>query len=438
MSNQSQMMMVCIASGQTMQNLLPVLYLKPERLLVICSDDNKSTDSYQNLKGVINNMLPNIVVEKIPLTEKAPTWQQVQAFATPCFKHWKEKYSQYQLVLNITGGTKVMSAGMLASWQALGLEAFYCHTGKSVTLEWLNNQSGGVQTFDKQSPLLNIEHYLNVHGFNFIDKNWINNHRTKVKRAHQNKAITNELSKYAAKNSQNHNYFGKINMAAERKLNKNYSLKDKQKPIYGKFDKCLIPLYEYLVDQDLLQYKVITNNGKTFTDHQFKDTETTEFLNGFWVEDYLTNILHELEQEHVIAPECWASGIEIKTEGKQNEYAKNELDIVILSRNRLLIIECKSSHLDNQDPINKLLMLKEKGGGLFGEAWILSAKNPKNEFISRANIFKIKVLCMQQFGDVKQILKDWILGEDSQTTIMPEPTNAIQLAMQKLINKKSS
>lgn len=432
-NTEKPIMMVCIASGQTMQNLLPALYLNPVKLSVICSENVKSTSSFEYLKRVIANITPNINVEKVNLSEESPNWEQVQTFANPCFKHFKDKYNEFRLILNITGGTKIMSASMLSSWQALGLEAFYCHTGKTVTLEWLNQHKSTEQSFKQQSPLLNIEHYLNAHGYELIDKNWKNNHRAKVKQALKNKEITHKLSNYAAKNSNEKNYFGKINTAAERKLNKNISPKEQQKPISGALKNDLLPLYQFLTKQQLLSYKEINNNGKTFVEHQFKDEATAKFLNGFWVEDYLTNILQELEQENIIAPECWASGIKIKIEGSKDEYAQNELDVAILSRNRLLIIECKSSHLENQDPINKLLMLKEKGGGLFGEAWILSAKNPKQEFVSRANVFKIKVFSMQAFTDIKQTLKAWVLGEKIQNSEeTDQPLNAIQLALQKL------
>jgi hypothetical protein len=95
---------------------------------------------------------------------------------------------------------------------------------------------------------------------------------------------------------------------------------------------------------------------------------------------------------------------------------RNELDVAIVWRNRLLVIECKAG-LDlaqeggQQKVLDKLLQVKERVGGVFGEAWALVTRTQADAgaLPVRAAEYGIRLVeGPQACADLHRALASWL------------------------------
>ena len=93
----------------------------------------------------------------------------------------------------------------------------------------------------------------------------------------------------------------------------------------------------------------------------------------------------------------------------------NELDLAIVWRNRLLVIECKTgAQLDeakaSQDILNKIEAIRSYAGGSFGTSWALSSRLIKEDSTAsaRANEYRIDVFEREALVTLRHRIAEWM------------------------------
>jgi hypothetical protein len=110
----------------------------------------------------------------------------------------------------------------------------------------------------------------------------------------------------------------------------------------------------------------------------FADTEAAEFAAGGYLEEFA--LLNVLDLGLPLSQLGWGVHVDALDPLPGREPRPlNELDVALVWRNRLLVIECKAgaqlAQRDTnkpQDIVNKLGMLRREKAGPFGSAWLLS------------------------------------------------------------------
>ena len=115
--------LIHIVSGQTMQNLLPLLALKPSRVVQISSNDEKILKIAQHIEaaarlgGSAAEFLPHLLESPFPTTEEVRQAHKQLLSVFP------------GAVVNMTGGTKLMSLGAyLGASEFPDASILYCDT----------------------------------------------------------------------------------------------------------------------------------------------------------------------------------------------------------------------------------------------------------------------------------------------------------------------
>ena len=91
----------------------------------------------------------------------------------------------------------------------------------------------------------------------------------------------------------------------------------------------------------------------------------------------------------------------------------NEVDVLFVHNNRMLIIECKTASLDSNvsdsnEIIYKLDSIASDFRGLYGNIWLLSARQIKDErILNRAKSQKINVIHGAQLVNLEDEIKKW-------------------------------
>lgn len=87
----------------------------------------------------------------------------------------------------------------------------------------------------------------------------------------------------------------------------------------------------------------------------------------------------------------------------------NELDAMVVHRNRALLVECKTGRQTEKatDALYKLAQLRDRLGGSVGTALYLSAQDLADEHRQRAAEYRIEVLCGDEVVKFVPWLKAW-------------------------------
>lgn len=161
--------LIQLISEQTMQNLVPVLALKPSCVIQIRSRPQKFAASAHQLKDAVAAM------RGTPLyVDLQPTFaDEILAEDSPSVETTRHVVARLLTehpgaVVNVTGGTKLMSLGALEAVRlaeaALGATAIYCDT-QARRFVWLHGKPAmALPEFEQLAATLTLEGVLAAHG----------------------------------------------------------------------------------------------------------------------------------------------------------------------------------------------------------------------------------------------------------------------------------
>lgn len=369
---------VCLVSGQPIPNLTTALQFTPDTVYLLSTEDM--------LKEA--NRLEKVIKQKgIEVKTKKIKPYDINNVISVCEDLIKE-HQNYEVTLNITGGTKIGTLGTFQTFYYGDKSIFYVNTH--------DNEIIKVSPDEEKIPInvnISIKDYLAVYGFN------ISGYVKDDRYIYDRKYITETLVQLAINRQE---LIGEINGKISKDIDKAvYPIK-----INFRDDKDMIKLCS------ILQEKGIVQRSHQSTIY-IPDRETADYLRGFWFEEYVYMTAKSLEVNEV----------KLNVEGQWDTTGKytpiNEFDVMISKGNRLFYISCKTANLDRhtdetEESIGKeclyeLDALGDRSLGLFGKKMLCSARPVKNDYVKkRAEVMGIKLIDGNSIATLKDNLKQWL------------------------------
>lgn len=371
---------VCIATGQNLPNLIPALQLDARRVAII--ETPKMKTSAQNLKTAL--AAHGIEIERHPFDDSTP--ERIRASASAL----ATKLGEQALVFNFTGGHKLMTLALSDEMRiADELHLLYCDTQHD-RLDWLSPHA----VTEPLDDLLTVEDFLLTQGYRINsrgerDGNWANE-------AQQRETLTRKLGDEADKLAR---FFGTLNQLADRCL---------QNEPDGPFQ--FEQEFEFAPDgrnADILKlaqkHDLLSWDGDNRL--VFKGEAAARYFRGGWLEEYVWIKLRGLR------PHDWSVNLKSQTLSQ----TPNEYDALVAHRNRLLLIECKTTRfgrdgLKDASYVYKLAQLAQQTGGSMSSSLLLSARPVSEDVRQRARDSHVDILAAKEVKTLPDYLRRWMQG----------------------------
>ncbi len=350
-----------LISGQIFPNYFLIKHIKPDKCVNFYTEETE----YQNV--IFKNVLTGLDIEEVEVT----AFDFYNCYNV--IKNYVEKYISNSLILNFTGGTKIMSSA-----------AFCVFKEKKLAIKYLDSQNNkvislenGCQNEECFCMNISVEDY-----FKLTDQS-IDYETPNIKSEDNEDRV--KFRRYMEKN------YPKIEALFIQLAVKSGSEKRK----WRKED------HELNVNNNKLiytasnkKYEIITNDNEKFI---LYNDDAFYYITGGWME----NLVYEKIKNSKVY-------YDIRSNFKVNwaqKNTKNEFDIVATKNHFLHIFEVKSGEL-NSDMILKLNSLNLLYGGLYSKSYVITyfdLGEKHKELLSRANEYKIKII---KLSDLENFLKN--------------------------------
>ncbi|MDO5667622.1 MAG: DUF1887 family CARF protein [Alcaligenaceae bacterium] len=389
---------ICLMSDQLLANYLPIKQLKPDLAFLINTDYTQRKGLDKRFKFLLDSQ--SIKAVNAPQLAPEDNFVQLLAFFTD-LKEYIKSQSWTDITLNITGGTKLMS---IAAYQVLSDS---CHQ-----IIYLNTAKDQIQLFKRDefiqldNKLIGVDEYLYVQRVHaskadVVTDDWLS-------LANSRRLLTEKILNFS--NDPDNSWFvGTLNFQASNAIKRN-RLKD------GTFETVFEPkrrfnksigyaasrLLEACEESGLLSY-----DGQRAI--EIASIEAAQYLSGMWLEEYCYFVARELGVHEIRCgqPIVW------ETDSKHDDEIDNEIDVLIVHNNRMLIIECKTGNLDSNVPtsneiIYKLDSIASDFRGLYGDIWLLSAREIKDKrILNRAKSQNVRIIHGAGLAYLKKEIQQW-------------------------------
>jgi len=296
-----------------------------------------------------------------------------------------------ELVLNLTGGNKLMALGFLEMLRDTVHRRIYTDTANG-RLEQIPVAEAGVARPVPLTSVLNVATSLRAQGFRY--RRAVSERPDWWQRALGRKHVAKGLATVARDHG---DFLGMLNAIAVSALDETGELVDHRQSLsdvpHGRWASKL----GWLAEEGCLDW----DGG---TDVWFLDSETTTFLSGGWLEEYVYHRLRDEGVDHV------ALGVEGTWDGTDG--LRNELDVVAVHANRLLVVECKTlrhgrDQARDDQQLYKLDSIGDDLRGFFGALWMVSARRPSPMMEQRAQQHAIQLIGPDSLAGLRSTVQDW-------------------------------
>ena len=368
---------ICLVSEQAAANLLPALdpALKPEKAVLVVTGKMKARADA--LEAVLKEN--GIRVEQLPLENEHEYHAMENAMLGLA-----ASLEGNDIALNITGGTKLMSHVAQAVAQQ-EWRIFYVNADTD-RVTWLH---GNAPPPEKLTEQLGLTNYLKAYGFDLPEAP-----RWPTLRSDR-RDLVNEL---AHKANWYEPYVADLNSLAQKARDLTVTLSETQRK-----SSSLVDLLKRFEDIGCL---TVQGGVKV----RFSTRDDVQFVGGGWLEEHVATVVQGVKKDLGIRD--WATNLEVVTAGG----VKNELDILLMARNRLFTIECKTGRLDGEaheranNALFKLAEVSRRIGGSERRAMLVSyrALGPHEWDLARA--LGIQVVAEHGITQLPAKLKTWVNG----------------------------
>jgi len=307
--------LVILLSGQHVPNLLSVEAFKPDLVAYVETDDMKRIEAWNNLRKALE-------IKDLSFEHKAFHLSNDNSLRAimRLFGDIQDRYKDEELIVNVTGGTKLMAIGAFEVFRKTNARIIYKpfrYVDEFIDLE--NDSS--IET----KGGLSVRQFLKGYGYDISETD------EEIEERHRKYSSFFEMASYLAENFRHSTISGclsnlmRINDGSDSgKLNIDVSdgLRTND-PILKRF------LIAYL-GMDSLESDEL---------HGTLDRNIVRFLTGEWLEIFIWGVLREYG--HLVDVSEPMHSVTIL---KKNEpgVVKNELDVAFLKDNNLCIMECKT------------------------------------------------------------------------------------------------
>ena len=387
---------VCLLSGQLLPNLIPVFMDQPKRVYLVTTPEMEQTRHDRRMQRMLRSR--NVEVRK---RTRAPSagFTAIRDYAGKLADELASGEMGNRIVLNATGGTKLLSMGFVEVFrerlEGYALRVIYTDTEHQMVETLVpRNQDPVVM-----QGVLKADTYLAAQGMALEsaasdDTAW----RAAV---HDRASLTDFL---ATNCSALGPFFGTLNGLVHGHREASGALstdgnalirpdRQFQRRPQGLWREALTRI----ADAGLLWW-----GGAE--EVRFESLQAARYLGGHWLEEYvwLGAEAAGLDDFRGSAVCRWAlqSGPETPT---------NEFDLLAVHGNRLLVIECKTGRQDTgeQAVASRLESLGRNAGGLFGTSLLVSARELPTTMKNRCRSLGIRVLEKESIIDFRSSLNQW-------------------------------
>ena len=383
---------VCLISDHLLPNIIPVLMDKPEKVYAITTEKMKQQGKlfkkFLKQRGIHVHICENfpeaLLSEMVPLARE----QAKVIFGN---------HPASKIVLNVTGGTKLMAMAFSIGFEGgenRKIETIYTHTDHNV-IEYLDNR-------EEQRPIdsvLDVRGYLEARGFNV--KSCASENPTWSNKVNGREGLTRHLANTMPTVEE---FVKRVNTAVQGVPG--------QRGALNKMGELVAPVQTVIADangEDLLD--MFSDNGliQRLSNDQVKflSADAASYLSGGWIEEYVWHVLQPLDLYDI---KCdvkgrWAAGVQHAPE--------NQFDCIAVHRNRMLFIECKTVSFGRggtkgQPIINTIDALGNRAKGLFSTTLLFSALPLDDATRDRAATYKIQVLEGSQITTLPEFVRKWM------------------------------
>lgn len=382
---------VMIVSDQILANLIPALMERPDKALLVITPDMKQ-------RGQDKRLIRLLAQERIKTErhDEAPDvdMRVIHAYASRLRDGLVESHAEAEIVLNATGGTKLMSLGFVEVFRGIASRILYTDT-RHRRIESLPNAGTAPADPSPMTDVLNVPRYLAAQGLAFLRA------ASDVADLRERMQARKTAAKFLARNAiRLESFIRTMNALAEKALNREGLLIEPRQNLHYPPDPRSI-WAEAL--RELIKAKCLGwNEGES--EVVFIDEERTQFVRGGWLEEYAFHVLHDEK------PFDARMGVEVRQDGGGK--ATNEFDVLACHGNQLLFIECKTLKFEegknDNDLSYKLKSLGETARGLFGETWLLSAQSTTPTLEERAGQARFRLVGPADLPRLRELVQAWM------------------------------
>lgn len=464
---------IAIASEQVFQNLLPMFVL-PCDVLVLCDSNSKvARESVKRIKSTLQHIdadgrlkAPKIDVVNMPLASSLAGYESA---AREVFEQVTARYQSHRLVLNSTGGTKLMSQALVNVFGPVATLT-YCDTHADQLLTDRPSDQGSIPLDPACIELLD---YLTAQRYTVIPKS---SAPQRIERVLARSSLTACFVAQAVRLSNATNPCTSIELAQSpalpdrspksllAALNRIGSLAgeafeqavaDYAPAAAGALANSLSALklgskrvpppvslvlhwhphrgrqreaLESAIIPALIAHGLVTQTAGSVESTRLSivSQEAAAYLAGGWLEEWCWLLIHAFAQSEpqlkgrMLAGRHWDSNVEIcpppqdENQEPDPEYQNHELDLAVVWRSRMLILEAKAGgqlrQADGAQAIlNKLDRLNTHAAGLFGSTWLISAQDPGEGLKRRAKAYRQRLYYGKDLQQVPSALLSWLI-----------------------------
>ena len=387
-------LMVCVVSREGLPNLLPlkVENLRPSDIVLLASAEMHERATV--LKQAIQQWhlpQPELCAD---LPDKDVN--AIRNYGQGLAERLSRQHPRRRLLLNLTGGNKLIALGLLEGMRDR-FEAFYCDTMHD-RIEWLSPAGRDVQVL--APGLLSLNDYLLAQGLRAPNLEQPSPPRSQEQDARY-------LGNAAATLSQD--FFRRLNNAA---LARDPSIRHTSSDARLVMASGAVGATESQVAERLEATGYLEKSDGRFVVPP--ERQKWSFLAGGWLEYYCAAVARDLQGEGLNA--CrWATSLKVQPLGDRYNNALQELDAVLVHRNRMLVIECKTGQQlagdkpENQAILNRLEVVADQVAGALATRFLLSTvDNFDQAVLRRAARYRIKLFTRHELRSLREAISEWM------------------------------
>lgn len=296
------------------------------------------------------------------------------------------------LILNATGGTKVMALAAANLFAQLGRgDVIYVDSFQGL----IHNLYPSKEKAWQLEPVLGIHDYLTSYGM----------HPKKPKKRWLKGEALPSLPVSARIMAENAPYldrfFGTLNFAGSGVLDAKRAAESwpqtKELDRYFPTGRSVEKILPVLERENLVRVE---------NDHViFPNPAAARYLSGGWLEEYTFAQASAAGADEVVLSQV------VDWEAAGEKTVKNEFDCLLIKDNRLFLIECKTMRFAEKgsDVLYKLDSLTESSTGVYGRGALVSARHLDESMQSRAASRKHRVFGPEVLGSLKEGLCQWLM-----------------------------
>lgn len=371
---------ILLVSAQAAPNLLPALdpTLKPEKAVLLV------TQKMQRQADALQSVLTEsgVKTSRVMLDDEHDFGRLESALMEVAAEH-----DGADIVLNLTGGTKLMALAAQSVADTAGWRMFYVDADTDEVI-WLGKNAAKRQ---RLTAHLRLAHYLRSYGYT---------PESTIERPLPDARHTQLLETLILQVDSLEQPLGQLNYLAQQAEDKRVlSIKMSAEQSDSRRLEALLRLFEQAgtlqVSQDMIK---------------FASAEELRFAKGGWLEHHVFRTVTALHGDLGLRDKA-ANLAVVDPAG-----VKNEMDVVFMARNRLYVIECKTARMDAglypkaNDTLFKLAEVCRRVGGL-GTRGMLASYRPVRDSEKRlAKALNIELVCGPELVRLRERLMVWVRG----------------------------